>query len=157
MSWARLDLTSRSLRSVIRAFIRPITTRLRTPIATSRSAPTRNPNSSFLWTLNLARATASTAGRSQPVKRGRRGSGGSGAPLVSTDSGLDERGTTQLASAAARDYRYTPATTMVGRGGDIGLAGLPGSPSRGRRMEGHEEPVGPVSRWVAGSALPLHV
>src|SRR4051812_16326179 len=139
MSWARLDLTSRLLRSVMRAFIRPITTRLRTPIATSRSAPTRNPNSSFLWTLDLARATASTAGRSHPVKRGRRGSGGAGSPLVSTDSCLNGGGTTQLASAGALGHGYTPAspttsplpgTTTVGENSGVGEDQALGTDSR---------------------------
>ena len=43
---------------------------------TRSRAPARNPESSLRWTLASLRATASTTGRSHPVRRGNRGSSG---------------------------------------------------------------------------------
>ena len=45
-------------------------------IPTSSRAPVRNPKSNFRLTLKWMRATASTIGRSHPVKRGSPGSAG---------------------------------------------------------------------------------
>ena len=60
----------------MRSFICRMTTRLSTAIATSSKAPMRKPKSSLRWTPAFTRATASTSGRSQPVKRGIFGSAG---------------------------------------------------------------------------------
>ena len=65
----------RSARSM-RSFICRMTTRLSSAIATSSRAPVRKPKSSLRWTPAFTRATASTTGRSQPVKRGIFGSAG---------------------------------------------------------------------------------
>src|SRR4051794_20156877 len=53
-----------------------MTTMLRTAIARSSNAPTRNPASNLRWVVALMRAMASTAGRNQRANEGSCGSSG---------------------------------------------------------------------------------
>ena len=64
------------------------------PIATSNKAPMRKPKSSLRWTPAFTRATASTTGRSQPVKQAssvRRASSPGHDPSPGADGAPQER------------------------------------------------------------------